>query len=91
MEKVLFAADELTGLIWAVALMRPSKSTKDMELKSLKKKYKSKGFAAGCSREVIQRGADQLGWDLAKLLTMTLQAMAESEDEIQKEMDAEEA
>ena len=61
MEKVLFAADELTGLIWAAALMRPSKSTKDMELKSLKKKYKSKGFAAGCSREVIQRGADQLG------------------------------
>ena len=54
MEKVLFAADELTGLIWAAALMRPSKSTKDMELKSLKKKYKSKGFAAGCSREVIQ-------------------------------------
>ena len=91
MEKVLFAADELTGLIWAAALMRPSKSTKDMELKSLKKKYKSKGFAAGCSREVIQRGADQLGWDLAKLLTMTLQAMAESEDEIQKEMDEEEA
>ena len=89
MEKVLFAADELTGLIWAAALMRPSKSTKDMELKSLKKKYKSKGFAAGCSREVIQRGADQLGWDLAKLLTMTLQAMAESEDEIQKEMEAE--
>ena len=91
MEKVLFAADELTGLIWAATLMRPSKSTKDMELKSLKKKYKSKGFAAGCSREVIQRGTDQLGWDLAKLLTMTLQAMAESEDEIQKEMDAEEA
>ena len=71
MEKVLFAADELTGLIWAAALMRPSKSTKDMELKSLKKKYKSKGFAAGCSREVIQRGADQLGWELEKLLTMT--------------------
>ena len=66
MEKVLFAADELTGLIWAAALMRPSKSTKDMELKSLKKKYKSKGFAAGCSREVIQRGADQLGWELDK-------------------------
>ena len=60
MEKVLFAADELTGLIWAAALMRPSKSTKDMELKSLKKKYKSKGFAAGCSREVIERGAQQL-------------------------------
>ena len=90
MEKVLFAADELTGLIWAAALMRPSESTKDMELKSLKKKYKSKGFAAGCSRDVIQRGADQLGWELSKLLTMTLQAMAESEDEIRKEMEAEE-
>lgn len=90
MEKVLFAADELTGLIWAAALMRPSKSTKDMELKSLKKKYKSKGFAAGCSREVIERGADQLGWELQKLLTMTLQAMADCEDEIKTEMDAEE-
>ena len=86
MEKVLFAADELTGLIWAAALMRPSKSTKDMELKSLKKKYKSKGFAAGCSREVIERGADQLGWPLEKLLTMTLQAMADSEDEINQEI-----
>ena len=90
MEKVLFAADELTGLIWAAALMRPSKSTKDMELKSLKKKYKSKGFAAGCSREVIERGAEQLGWELQKLLTMTLQAMADCEDEIKAEMDAEE-
>lgn len=90
MEKVLFAADELTGLIWAAALMRPSKSTKDMDLKSLKKKYKSKGFAAGCSREVIQRGADQLGWDLAKLLTMTLEAMAASEDTINAEMEKEE-
>lgn len=89
MEKVLFAADELTGLIWAAALMRPSKSAKDMELKSLKKKYKSKGFAAGCSREVIERGAAQLGWDLEKLLTMTLQAMAATEDEIKAEMDAE--
>ena len=89
MEKVLFAADELTGLIWAAALMRPSKSTKDMELKSLKKKYKSKGFAAGCSREVIERGAQQLGWDLEKLLTMTLQAMAASEDTINAEMAAE--
>ena len=89
METVLFAADELTGLIWAAALMRPSKSTKDMELKSLKKKYKSKGFAAGCSREVIERGAAQLGWDLEKLLTMTLQAMAATEDEIKAEMDAE--
>ena len=85
MEKVLFAADELTGLIWAAALMRPSKSTKDMELKSLKKKYKSKGFAAGCSREVIERGAAQLGWELDKLLAMTLQAMAECEDVIKAE------
>ena len=89
MEKVLFAADELTGLIWAAALMRPSKSTKDMELKSLKKKYKSKGFAAGCSREVIERGASQLGWELDKLLEMTLQAMAASEDTINAEMAAE--
>ena len=90
MEKVLFAADELTGLIWAAALMRPSKSTKDMDLKSLKKKYKSKGFAAGCSREVIQRGADQLGWELTRLLTMTLAAMAASEDTINAEMEKEE-
>lgn len=87
MEKVLFVADELTGLIWAAALMRPSKSTKDMELKSLKKKYKSKGFAAGCSREVIERGAQQLGWELEKLLTMTLQAMAASEDTINAELE----
>lgn len=87
MEKVLFAADELTGLIWAAALMRPSKSTKDMELKSLKKKYKSKGFAAGCSRDVIERGALQLGWDLNKLLTMTLEAMKATEDEINQEVE----
>ena len=87
MEKVLFAADELTGLIWAAALMRPSKSTKDMELKSLKKKYKSKGFAAGCSREVIERGANQLGWELDKLLTLTLEAMAASEDAIGEAME----
>ena len=87
MEKVLFAADELTGLIWAAALMRPSKSTKDMELKSLKKKYKSKGFAAGCSREVIERGAQQLGWELEKSLTMTLQAMAASEDTTNAELE----
>lgn len=86
MEKVLFAADELTGLIWAAALMRPSKSTKDMELKSLKKKYKSKGFAAGCSREVIERGADMLGWELNDLLDKTLQAMAACEDTINEEM-----
>ena len=86
MEKVLFAADEMTGLIWAAALMRPSKSTKDMELKSLKKKYKSKGFAAGCSREVIERGANQLGWELDKLLTMTMEAMKATEDEISREV-----
>ena len=88
MEKVLFAADELTGLIWAAALMRPSKSTKDMELKSLKKKYKSKGFAAGCSREVIQRGADQLGWELEKLLTMTMEAMKAPEDPLNAECES---
>ena len=87
MEKVLFAADELTGLIWAAALMRPSKSTKDMELKSLKKKYKSKGFAAGCSREVIERGANQLGWELDKLLEMTLEAMRATEDGLKNEED----
>lgn len=86
MEKVLFAADELTGLIWSAALMRPSKSTMDMELKSLKKKYKSKGFAAGCSREVIERGAEQLGWELDKLLEMTIQAMAATEELISQEM-----
>ena len=88
-KKVQFASDELTGLVWAAALMRPSKSTKDMELKSLKKKYKTRSFAAGCSREVIQRGAEQLGWELDKLLSMTLQAMAESEDAIRAEMEAE--
>ena len=79
MEKVLFAADELTGLIWAAALMRPSKSTKDMELKSLKKKYKSKGFAAGCSRDVIAQGAQLLGWELDDLLSRTLEAMKPDE------------
>jgi predicted hydrolase (HD superfamily) len=86
MEKVLYAADELTGLIWAAALMRPSKSTKDMELKSLKKKYKSKGFAAGCSRDVIENGAEMLGWELDELLTKTLEAMAASEDTINNAM-----
>ncbi|MBQ6354469.1 MAG: hydrolase [Lachnospiraceae bacterium] len=82
MEKVLYGSDELTGLIWAAALMRPSKSTKDMELKSLKKKYKSKGFAAGCDRETIAKGAEMLGWDLSELLQKTLDAMKASEDEI---------
>ena len=75
MEKLLFASDELTGLIGAAALMRPSKSCSDMELKSLKKKYKDKKFAAGCSREVIQQGADMLGLELDELLQKTLDAM----------------
>ena len=84
MEKVLFAVDELTGLIGAAALMRPSKSCKDMELKSLKKKFKDKRFAAGCSREIITRGAEQLGWELEKLQQETLEAMQACEDEIQQ-------
>ena len=83
MEKVLFACDELTGLIGAAALMRPSKSTKDMELKSLKKKFKDKKFAAGCSRDCIAQGAENLGWELDELLGKTLQAMAETEDAIE--------
>lgn len=82
MEKVLFAADELTGLIGAAALMRPSKSVSDMELKSLKKKFKDKKFAAGCSRDIIARGALMLGWELDKLLDMTLCAMRDTETEI---------
>ena len=85
MEKVLFACDELTGLIWAAALMRPSKSTQDMELKSLKKKFKDKRFAAGCSRETIQQGADMLGWTLDELLERTLQAMQQSEEALNAE------
>ena len=89
MEKVLFATDELTGLIWSASLIRPSKSTKDMDLKSLKKKYKSKSFAAGCSREVIERGAEQLGWELDELLEKTLEAMKASEDIVAEEMEAE--
>ena len=84
MEKVLFAADELTGLIGAAALMRPSKSTKDMELKSLKKKFKDKKFAAGCSRETIIQGAEQLGWELDELLSRTLSAMQAGEDSIEE-------
>ena len=75
MEKVLYAADELTGLIGAVALMRPSKSVQDLELKSVKKKFKSANFAAGCSREVITRGAEMLGWTLHDLITRTIAAM----------------
>ena len=75
MEKVLFAADELTGLIGAAARMRPSKSVSDMELSSLKKKFKDKKFAAGCSRDVIRQGAEMLGWELDVLLERTIQAM----------------
>ena len=83
MEKVLYASDELTGLIGAAALMRPSKSTADMELKSLKKKFKDKKFAAGCSRDVIANGAELLGWELDKLLDMTLKAMQAEEGAIE--------
>lgn len=86
MEKVIFAVDELTGLIWSAALMRPSKSVQDMELKSLKKKFKDKSFAAGCSRTVIKEGAERLGWELDKLLDMTLQAMRSCEESIAEEM-----
>ena len=88
MEKVLFACDELTGLIGAAALMRPSKSTKDMELKSLKKKFKDKKFAAGCSRDCIAQGAENLGWELDQLLDRTLQAMAATEDAIEAQVAA---
>lgn len=75
MEKVLYAVDELTGFIGAVVIMRPSKSVQDLELKSVKKKDKSKGFAAGCSREVIERGADMLGWSLDELIERTIEAL----------------
>ncbi len=86
MEKVLFAADELTGLIWAAALMRPSKSVMDMEVSSVKKKFKDKRFAAGCSRDIIRQGAQILGWELNDLFGKTLQAMQSCEKEIQEEM-----
>jgi predicted hydrolase (HD superfamily) len=82
MEKVLYAADELTGLIWAAALIRPSKSVQDMEVKSLKKKYKAPNFAAGCSREVIEKGAAMLGWELDGLLEKTIRAMRSCEAEV---------
>ena len=80
MEKVLFATDELTGLIGAAAIMRPSKSVSDLEISSLKKKFKDKKFAAGCSREVIRRGAELLGWELDKLFEKTILAMRASEN-----------
>ena len=88
MEKVLFAADELTGLIGAAARMRPSKSCMDMELSSLKKKFKDKKFAAGCSRDVIKTGADRLGWTLDELLDRMIQAMRSCEASINEEMAA---
>lgn len=85
MEKFLFASDELTGLIGAAAKMRPSKSCTDMELSSLKKKFKDKRFAAGCSRDVIRTGAERLGWSLDELLEKTLEAMKASEAAVNKE------
>lgn len=88
MEKVLFAVDELTGLIGACALVRPSKSVSDMEVKSLKKKYKTPAFAAGCSREVIQRGAEMLGWDLSDLMDKTLRAMKSVESDLNEKIAA---
>ncbi len=87
MEKILFAADELTGLIWAAAKMRPSKSVMDMEVSSLKKKFKDKRFAAGCSRDVIKDGADRLGWILEELMEKTILAMRSCEEKIGEEME----
>ena len=88
MEKILFAADELTGLIWAAAKMRPSKSVMDMEVSSLKKKFKDKRFAAGCSRDVIKEGAEGLGWTLEELMEKTILAMRSCEESVNKEMEA---
>ena len=87
MEKVLFAIDELSGLIGAAALMRPSKSVQDMELKSLKKKFKDKKFAAGCSRDVIRQGAEMLGWELDDLMDKTIAAMRVDEAAINEACD----
>lgn len=84
MEKVLYAVDELTGLIYANVLVRPSKSTQDITLKSMKKKFKDKSFAAGCSRETIRKGAEILGWTLDDLMAKTLQAMQATEEDIEK-------
>ena len=88
MEKVLFAADELTGLIGAAALMRPSRSVMDMEVSSLKKKFKDKKFAAGCSRDVIRQGAENLGWELEVLFERTIQAMRACEADVSAAMAA---
>ncbi len=87
MEKVLFAADELTGLIWSAALMRPSKSVMDMEVSSLKKKFKDKKFAAGCSRDIIRTGAERLGWELDRLFEQTILAMRSCESDINSFME----
>lgn len=87
MEKVLFAVDELTGLIGAAALMRPSKSVMDMEASSVKKKFKDKRFAAGCSRDVIAKGAEELSWELNQLFEKTILAMRSCEKQIQEEME----
>lgn len=87
MEKILFAADELTGLIGAAARMRPSKSVMDMEVSSLKKKYKDKRFAAGCSRDVIASGAEELGWPLEELFEKTILAMRSCEESVNREME----
>ena len=86
MEKILFATDELTGLIGAAALMRPTGSTKDMEISSVKKKFKDKKFAAGCDRDVITQGADMLGWEMDKLFSETILAMRSCEDDIEAAM-----
>ena len=86
MEKVLFAADELTGLIGAAVRMRPSKSVADLEVSSLKKKFKDKKFAAGCSRDVIRIGAERLGWELDRLFQMTIEAMRSCEAQVQEEL-----
>ena len=91
MEKVLYAVDELTGLIGAAALIRPSKSVQDMEVKSVKKKFKSTNFAAGCSREVIEKGADMLGWELSELIEKTILAMRSCEAEVSEAMEQIEA
>lgn len=88
MEKTLYAVDELTGLIWAAALMRPSKSVQDIEVKSVKKKYKSKNFAAGCSREVIEKGAEMMGIGLDELIDKTIQAMKSCEEAVNQAMEA---
>lgn len=86
MEKTLYATDELTGLIWAAALIRPSKSVQDMEVKSVKKKYKSANFAAGCSREVIERGAKMMGIELSELIQKTILAMRSCEESVNEVM-----